>query len=95
MIGSAPGYVGYEEGGQLSEKVRRKPQSDVYKRQVVCGIAGYYAALSRVRDNYSSLSDNNTAKEDNINNEDAAVLASDNKINPSTKMVYQYYYRCV
>ena len=35
---------------------------------VVCGIAGYYAALSRVRDNYSSLSDNNTAKEDNINN---------------------------
>ena len=27
MIGSPPGYVGYEEGGQLSEKVRRKPFS--------------------------------------------------------------------
>lgn len=27
MIGSPPGYVGYEEGGQLSEKVRRKPYS--------------------------------------------------------------------
>ena len=27
MIGSAPGYVGYEEGGQLSEKVRRHPYS--------------------------------------------------------------------
>ncbi len=27
MIGSAPGYVGYEEGGQLSEKVRRNPYS--------------------------------------------------------------------
>jgi len=27
LIGSAPGYVGYEEGGQLTEKVRRKPYS--------------------------------------------------------------------
>lgn len=27
MIGSAPGYVGYEEGGQLTEKVRRHPYS--------------------------------------------------------------------
>ena len=27
MIGSPPGYVGHEEGGQLSEKVRRKPYS--------------------------------------------------------------------
>lgn len=27
MIGSPPGYVGYEEGGQFSEKVRRKPYS--------------------------------------------------------------------
>ena len=27
MIGAAPGYVGYEEGGQLTEAVRRKPYS--------------------------------------------------------------------
>ncbi len=27
MIGSPPGYVGYEDGGQLSEKVRRRPYS--------------------------------------------------------------------
>jgi len=27
LIGSAPGYVGYDEGGQLTEKVRRKPYS--------------------------------------------------------------------
>lgn len=27
MIGAPPGYVGYEEGGQLTEKVRRKPYS--------------------------------------------------------------------
>lgn len=29
MIGSPPGYVGYDEGGQLSEKVRRHPYSVV------------------------------------------------------------------
>ncbi|HDZ54317.1 MAG TPA: AAA family ATPase [Candidatus Nealsonbacteria bacterium] len=27
MIGSPPGYVGYEEGGQLTEKIRRRPYS--------------------------------------------------------------------
>ena len=27
LVGSPPGYVGYEEGGQLSEKVRRNPYS--------------------------------------------------------------------
>ena len=41
LIGAPPGYVGYEEGGQLTEAVRRRPYSvvlfdevDVYKRQV-------------------------------------------------------------
>jgi len=29
MIGSPPGYIGYEEGGQLTEQVRRKPYSVV------------------------------------------------------------------
>jgi ATP-dependent Clp protease ATP-binding subunit ClpC len=29
LIGSPPGYVGYEEGGQLTEKVKRKPYSVV------------------------------------------------------------------
>ncbi|MDD4151993.1 MAG: AAA family ATPase, partial [Candidatus Gracilibacteria bacterium] len=29
LVGAAPGYVGYEEGGQLTEKVRRKPFSVV------------------------------------------------------------------
>ena len=29
LIGSPPGYVGHEEGGQLTEKVRRKPYSVV------------------------------------------------------------------
>ena len=29
MVGSPPGYIGYEEGGQLTEQVRRKPYSVV------------------------------------------------------------------
>jgi len=29
LIGAPPGYVGYEEGGQLTEKVRRRPYSVV------------------------------------------------------------------
>ncbi|BDR77108.1 hypothetical protein K154307017_00410 [Clostridium tetani] len=29
LIGSPPGYVGYDEGGQLTEKIRRKPYSVV------------------------------------------------------------------
>ncbi|MCL6590881.1 MAG: ATP-dependent Clp protease ATP-binding subunit [Firmicutes bacterium] len=29
LVGSPPGYIGYEEGGQLTEKVRRKPYSVV------------------------------------------------------------------
>jgi ATP-dependent Clp protease ATP-binding subunit ClpC len=29
LVGAPPGYVGYEEGGQLTEKVRRRPYSVV------------------------------------------------------------------
>jgi len=29
LIGAPPGYVGYEEGGQLTEKIRRKPYAVV------------------------------------------------------------------
>ncbi len=34
MIGSPPGYVGYDEGGQLTEKVRRKPYSVILLDEV-------------------------------------------------------------
>ncbi|MBA1394782.1 AAA family ATPase, partial [Lactobacillus sp. XV13L] len=34
LIGSSPGYVGYDEGGQLSEKVRRHPYSVVLLDEV-------------------------------------------------------------
>jgi ATP-dependent Clp protease ATP-binding subunit ClpC len=34
LIGAPPGYVGYEEGGQLTEKVRRRPYSIVLLDEV-------------------------------------------------------------
>jgi len=34
LVGSPPGYVGYDEGGQLTEKVRRKPFSVVHFDEV-------------------------------------------------------------
>ena len=34
LVGAPPGYVGYEEGGQLSEKVRRKPYSVILLDEV-------------------------------------------------------------
>ena len=34
LIGAPPGYVGYEEGGQLSEKVRRRPYSVILMDEV-------------------------------------------------------------
>ena len=46
MIGSPPGYVGHEEGGQLSEKVRRNPFSvilfdEIEKHILMCSIYFY------------------------------------------------------
>jgi len=34
LVGAPPGYVGYEEGGQLTEKVRRKPYSVVFLDEI-------------------------------------------------------------
>ena len=40
LIGAPPGYVGYEEGGQLTEAVRRKPYSVVLFDEVEKGTPG-------------------------------------------------------
>ena len=36
LIGAAPGYVGFEEGGQLTEAVRRKPYGKSFSTVVTC-----------------------------------------------------------
>lgn len=50
MIGSPPGYVGYEEGGQLSEKVRRKPYSVILFDEVEKAHPDVFNVLLQVLD---------------------------------------------
>ena len=50
LIGSAPGYVGYEEGGQLSEQVRRHPYSVVLLDEVEKAYPDVFNLLLQVLD---------------------------------------------
>ncbi len=50
MIGSPPGYVGHDEGGQLSEKVRRKPYSVVLFDEVEKAHPDVFNVLLQVLD---------------------------------------------
>ena len=50
LIGSPPGYVGFEEGGQLSEKVRRNPYSVVLFDEIEKAHADVFNILLQVLD---------------------------------------------
>ena len=50
LIGAPPGYVGYEEGGQLSERVRRKPYSVVLFDEVEKAHPDVFNVLLQVLD---------------------------------------------
>ncbi|WP_270253366.1 ATP-dependent Clp protease ATP-binding subunit [Lactobacillus johnsonii] len=50
LIGSAPGYVGYEEGGQLSERVRRNPYSVILLDEVEKAHPDVFNVLLQVLD---------------------------------------------
>jgi ATP-dependent Clp protease ATP-binding subunit ClpB len=50
MIGSPPGYVGYEEGGQLTEQVRRRPYSVLLFDEIEKAHAEVFNALLQVLD---------------------------------------------
>ena len=50
LVGSPPGYVGYEEGGQLTEKVRRKPYSIVLLDEVEKAHPDVFNLLLQVMD---------------------------------------------
>ncbi|MBR6954048.1 MAG: ATP-dependent Clp protease ATP-binding subunit [Clostridia bacterium] len=50
LIGSAPGYVGYEEGGQLTEAVRRKPYSVVLLDEIEKAHPDVFNILLQVMD---------------------------------------------
>ncbi len=50
LVGAPPGYVGYEEGGQLSEKVRRKPYSVVLLDEIEKAHPDVFSILLQVLD---------------------------------------------
>jgi ATP-dependent Clp protease ATP-binding subunit ClpB len=56
LVGAPPGYVGYEEGGQLTEAVRRKPYSVVLFDEIEKAHADVFNTLLQVLD-YGRLTD--------------------------------------
>lgn len=50
LVGAPPGYVGYEEGGQLTEKVRRKPYSVVLFDEIEKAHPDIFSLLLQVLD---------------------------------------------
>lgn len=63
MIGSPPGYVGYEEGGQLSERVRKNPYSVVLFDEIEKAHPDVFNILLQVLDE-GHITDNNGKKVD-------------------------------
>ncbi len=57
LIGAPPGYVGYDEGGQLTEKVRRKPYSVILLDEIEKAHPDVYNILLQVMDD-GALTDN-------------------------------------
>jgi ATP-dependent Clp protease ATP-binding subunit ClpC len=50
LVGAPPGYVGYEEGGQLTEKIRRKPYSVILLDEIEKAHPDVYNILLQVLD---------------------------------------------
>lgn len=50
LVGAPPGYVGYEEGGQLTEKVRRRPYSIILLDEIEKAHSDVFNLLLQVMD---------------------------------------------
>ena len=50
LVGAPPGYVGYEEGGQLTERVRRRPYAVVLLDEIEKAHADIYHMLLQIMD---------------------------------------------
>ena len=97
LVGAPPGYVGYEEGGQLTEKVRRHPYSVVLLDEfssmitrndveLIVGLAAYKAGAE---DTYAG----DSGKKEWINNNDILarqVAAARNESRYSGFALYRY-----
>ena len=74
MVGSPPGYVGYDEGGQLTEKIRRRPYSVVLLDEVEKAHPDIFNILLQVLDD-GRLTD---GKGRNINFKNTIIIMTSN-----------------
>ena len=74
MIGSPPGYVGYDEGGQLTEQIRRRPYSIVLFDEVEKAHPDVFNVLLQILDN-GQLTD---AKGRKVNFKNTVVVMTSN-----------------
>jgi ATP-dependent Clp protease ATP-binding subunit ClpA len=63
FVGAPPGYVGYEEGGLLTEAIRKNPHSVLLLDEIEKAHADIFNTLLQVMD-YATLTDNNGRKAD-------------------------------
>ena len=74
LVGAPPGYVGYDEGGQLTEAVRRKPYSVVLFDEIEKAHPDVFNILLRVLDD-GRLTDN---KGRNVNFKNTIIIMTSN-----------------
>ncbi len=74
LIGSPPGYVGYEEGGQLSERVRRNPYSVILFDEIEKAHPDVFNILLQVLDD-GHITDNSGRK---INFKNTVIIMTSN-----------------
>ena len=74
LIGAPPGYIGYEEGGQLTEKVKRRPYSVILFDEIEKGHPDIYGMLLQILDD-GSLTDSVGRK---INFQNTIIIMTSN-----------------
>jgi len=74
LIGSPPGYVGFDEGGQLTEKVRRKPYSIVLFDEIEKADADIFNLLLQILED-GILTDSNGRK---VNFKNTVIIMTSN-----------------
>jgi ATP-dependent Clp protease ATP-binding subunit ClpA len=81
LVGAPPGYVGYEEGGQLTEKIRRKPYSVILLDEIEKAHPDVFNILLQVLDD-GRLTDN---KGRVVNFKNTIIIMSNKDINTILK----------
>ncbi|MCF6330820.1 MAG: AAA family ATPase [Sulfurimonas sp.] len=85
LVGAAPGYVGYEEGGQLTEAVRRKPYSVILFDEIEKAHSDVFNILLQVLDD-GRLTDNKGITVDFTN---TIIILTSNVAEQDVKVIFK------